>query len=279
MKVKQALAWGAEQLYGLNQPRLEAEVLLMHATGWDRVRLYQNVDQRLSLVTNWRFRRMVAKRAAHTPAAYLTNVKEFCGLEFRVTPNVLIPRPETESLVKRASVIVAEKQINQVYEVGTGSGNIAITLAVLHPTLTITASDISRSALKVAHDNARRHLVTPRIRLVQTNLAEHIDQAELIVANLPYIPQQFEVMDEILHEPAVAIFGGDDGLNLYREMFSQPAFAHLTGICLIELGARQYDTMRDWLHHRYPHIAITPIKSIDGAVCGLEADFSPALAE
>lgn len=274
MLVKDALAAAYAKLDNLPSPRLDAEVLLAYLLGWSRTKLLSELYVELTNQQINDFQMLIGKRAQNIPVAYLTGVKEFMGLKFYTDEHVLIPRPETERLVAVAKKMIEDKRLTKVYDVGTGSGNIAVTLAVHLPQLQITASDISEGALAVARQNANAHGVESRVTFVRAHLSEHIQDAQLIVANLPYIPNRFEVMEDILHEPAVAIFGGEDGLELYREMFSQPAFQTFTGICLIEFGARQYQDMQNWLEHKFSRLTISPLTNLDGSVTGMMLDFT-----
>lgn len=155
------------------------------------------------------------------PKAYNQGWIEFFKLRFKVTPAVLIPRPETEILVE--NVIKADPRT--IIEIGTGSGNIAISIAKNLPTVHITATEVSIEALKVARQNAKLHGVEKQIKFVESDLLEKVDQpADIIVTNLPYIPtERIPTLDESVKdfEPHVALDGGDDGFELYRQLFLQ----------------------------------------------------------
>ena len=271
MKAKQALIWGANELRDFDNPRLEVEVLLMHALGWDRMALYLNLDNEVSM---GQYQELVKRRKAHAPSAYLTGQREFCGFEFEVNPAVLIPRPSTESLVYRAVELIKQCGDKTIYDIGTGSGNIAISIAKLIPEAKVIASDIDEPSLNLAQHNAVSLGVDDRVRFLKSNLADHIDHAELIVANLPYVPHSFEVTPEVAQEPRPAIFDeADDGLGFYRRLFQNPVFNQRVRYVLIELRPEQYPTMAGWLVQRYPKVKTQPIRNIDQEIWGLEADF------
>jgi release factor glutamine methyltransferase len=277
MKVKQALERGAEQLNQLDNPRREAEVLLMHALGWDRSKLYTNLDKPVGMLTSWRYWRAVEQRKERVPSAYILKKREFCGFDFWVTPAVLIPRPETEALVYRAIELIRQHHYRRIFDVGTGCGNIAISIAKQTPKTIIVASDISGPSLKIAQKNVVAHRLSKRISLAKSSFTSHIDQdqADLIVANLPYVPDFFEVSAEVAKEPRLAIFDqAYDGLGLYRVFFQGDIFNSFKGRVLIELRPTQFAQMAEWLKDRFPKIKISPIKDIDGQIWGLEADFS-----
>jgi len=278
MKVKVALIWGAGQLRSLANPQLEAEVLLRHVLRWDRMRLYTNLEAMVSQTTLRRYQRMVQQRQEHIPSAYITGTKEFCGFNFIVGPDVLIPRPETESLVYRAVELTKQQHYRKVYDVGTGCGNIAISIAKFIPNIRVVASDISEPSLKIAIKNAERHRVASRVKFVQSDLTDHIQSANLVIANLPYVPNFYPVSPGVKHEPRPAIFdSANDGLGLYRQLFKNPLFGRFSGRALIELRPEQFATMKTWLRRKYAGIKLAPIKNIDRQTWGLEADFSSVL--
>ncbi|MDD5605909.1 MAG: peptide chain release factor N(5)-glutamine methyltransferase [Patescibacteria group bacterium] len=289
MKVKDAVKAGVAKLNNSPSARLDVEVLLAYALNKTRTELLTQLDFELSDTQLQLFYQFLDKRAHNCPVAYLVGTKSFNGLELIVNPHVLIPRPETESLVDAALGLIRQTGLTEVFDVGTGSGNIAIALAKRVPGLKVIASDISPQALRVAQENAKRHQVEKQLCFVESHLAEHIQAAQLIIANLPYVPDTYAVMEDILHEPALAIFGqrledtsgsesGNDGLDLYRTLFEQPIFKTFRGVCLIELGARQFDAMSEWLNHRFANIKIDPICNIDGSRTGMWIDFR-ALAQ
>ncbi|MBE3587374.1 MAG: peptide chain release factor N(5)-glutamine methyltransferase [Thermoanaerobacteraceae bacterium] len=208
---------------------LEAEVLLAHVTGLDRPGLYREAGRRLTPREEARLWELLHRRAAGEPVAYLTGRREFMGLDFLVTPDVLIPRPETELLVETALALLRGHCTQRLLlaDVGTGSGAIAVSLARYFPAATIYATDLSAAALAVAVENARRHGVSGRICFLQGDLLSPVQEIlppgslSLVAANLPYIPsrEMGRLMPDVaLYEPRLALDGGDDGLALYRRL-------------------------------------------------------------
>jgi release factor glutamine methyltransferase len=185
---------------------------------WDRARLLVERSRPAPPSLEPRFSQWIARRAAHEPTAYIVGHREFWGLEFTVTPAVLVPRPETELIVEEALDIVRGTSLASpsIADVGTGSGNIAISLAHTIPASVVTATDVSPDALAVARQNARNHGVDDRITFVETTYLDGIDQEfDVIVANPPYVKagDRPALTRSVLHEPALALFGGDLGLD------------------------------------------------------------------
>lgn len=233
---------------GVESPRLQVELLLAHVLGLPRLKLYLNFERGLSEAELDAGRELVKRRGAREPLQYLVGSTSFCGLELRVTPDVLIPRPETELLAERAWSFLGQFEAPPVtaLDFGTGSGCLAIAVAVRCPHAAVTAVDVSASALAVASANAARHGVGERIQFVQgdgfaalpTEMRFH-----LIVANPPYIPSaelatlQPEVRD---HEPHGALDGGADGLDFIRRLAADGArWLHPGGRLMLEFGDGQ----------------------------------------
>ena len=224
--------------------RLEAELLLAFAWRVDRPGLYCRLNEEPAPAVIDSFEQLVERRLRGEPLAYLTGGREFMGLIFSVNPAVLVPRPETELLVETAlGLLRKDGPSPMVIDVGTGSGAIAVSLAVHHPQLLVTALDISGAALVVARANARRHGVADRVSFIQGDLLADVDAAaDLIAANLPYIPtgELNGLPDEVRSEPRLALDGGPDGLDLYRRLVPQAARLLKTdGHFLAELGPGQ----------------------------------------
>ncbi len=223
---------------GIIEPRLTTEVLLGHAMRRQREYFYAHPEQELREVEWLHYGRYLHERMKGKPTQYITKKQEFYGREFRVTPDVLIPRPETELLVEM--VLRLRPRIGTLIDVGTGSGAIAITvIQALSPALAI-ATDLSAEALAVARDNARAHAAD--IRFLQADLLAPIADsvADVIVSNPPYVPltdlpeMQKEVRD---HEPHVALFAGESGMAIYDRLVPQ-ALRVLKpgGLLALELG-------------------------------------------
>jgi release factor glutamine methyltransferase len=281
--VRNALKTGVAQLREADVPSftLAAEQLLLHVAAEDRAWLYAHPEQNLPEQTANLYFDLIARRAKGEPTQYLTGKQEFWGLEFEVTPAVLIPRPETEHVVEVALDRLAlrerragrpQKTVGQglkIADVGTGSGCVAVALARELSTATIYATDISSAALEVAVRNTIRHNFLDRIHLIESNLLGSFAnlvprpgrepvRLDLIVSNPPYIGRREaptlarEVRD---HEPHEALFGGEHGYELYGELISQSAsILQPGGILVLELGHDSLPAVRpllnaaDWIN-------------------------------
>jgi len=244
------IRWADERFKkeGLATPRLDAEVLLAEALATDRVGLYTHFDQPLRPDELARFKELIRRRLRREPVAYIIGKREFWSLPFRVTPDVLIPRPETETLVAEALKMLtpAERKDSRILEIGTGSGAISIALARELPAAKVVATDLSPKALAIAEENALRSGVRERIQFLPGNLFDPVEKGEafdLIVTNPPYIPRgEFPaLLPEIRdYEPKVALDGGKDGLDFFRRVLPA-AGEHLRpgGWFLAEMGAGQ----------------------------------------
>ena len=291
MDVRSTLKQGLAHLREAHVPShtLATELLLLHVLGRDRTWIYAHPEEQVSTADAERFFALIERRASGEPTQHLTGKQEFWGLEFEVTPDVLIPRPETEHVIEVAldRLAVRERRAGrkqtltgeglQIADIGTGSGCIAIALAKDLPTATIYATDISSPALAVARRNAARHSVSARIRFLECNLLDGIIHRaaanagisvvgaqhaapllgkdaphespvtnhqsplfDLIVSNPPYIGRReaATLMREVRdHEPEIALYGGEEGYELYADLITQAA-AHLKpgGILVLELG-------------------------------------------
>ncbi len=244
------IRWAHERFEkeGMATPRLDAEVLLAETLATDRVGLYTHFDQPLQPDELARFKELIRRRLRREPVAYILGRKEFWSLPLRVTPEVLIPRPETETLVAEALKILApaDGKDFRILEIGTGSGAISIALAKELPAATVVATDLSPKALAVAEENARRIGVRERLQLLPGNLFDPVekrDAFDLIVTNPPYIPRgQFALlMPEIRdYEPRVALDGGKDGLDFFRRVLpAVDEYLRPGGWFLAEMGAGQ----------------------------------------
>ena len=221
---------------GVGSARLTAEVLIAHVMRVDRSSLYCHFDEDLSKEQQYVLGQLVKRRCDGIPTQYLTNTQEFFGLKFEVTPDVLIPRPETEHLVECALGVA--DQGDRIVDVGTGSGCIAIALKKNLPTAVVGACDISQAALRVASRNAKRLGVS--IDFFTGNLAGMVRRAslDLLISNPPYVPlaNLAGLQRELYAEPATALFGGEDGLQNYQILIPQAATALRSGgLLLLEL--------------------------------------------
>ena len=237
------LDWTKEYLAtrGVENARLEAEWLLCAATGLDRVGLYLNFERPLDVEELAAYRSMVARRGRREPLQHILGTQEFCGLEFEVTPDVLIPRHDTETLVNEALARMPDART--VLDIGTGSGCIAVVLSTRLHNAEVTAVDLSETALVVARRNAERNGVA--IEFLHGSLLEPVAgrHFDLIISNPPYIPSsdivtlEPEVRD---FDPLGALDGGVDGLDVYRALIPDAAI-HLNagGWLLVEVGMGQ----------------------------------------
>ncbi len=250
---RRLIEWTAEHFSksGIESARLDAEVLLGHALRKDRMWLYLNHDEPVEPEALAIYRELVKKRADRIPVAYLTGAREFYALPFRVTPDVLIPRPDTEDLVKAALsrlVAPADGSALRVADIGTGSGAIAIALVKeWEPRpIEITAVDISREALAVARENAADLGVEECISFGEGDVFDGMADRALfhaVVSNPPYIPSgDLDGLQEevVRHEPRLALDGGSDGLDVIRRLVSQaPDFIESGGFLALEVGVQQ----------------------------------------
>jgi len=233
--------------------RRDAETLLLHVVGKNRAWLMAHLDEDLGEEDAARFALLIARRALGEPIQYITGEQEFFGLPFGVTPDVLIPRPETEHLVERAVELASGLTGVRILDVGTGSGAIAVALAHELPQAQITALDISAAALGIARGNAERNGVAGRIDFKLSDLLGAVEgeRFAMIVSNLPYVPEgdrgslAVEVRE---HEPVLALFAGEDGLDVYRRLIPA-AFAALEdgGFLLMEIGYGQSQAVSELL--------------------------------
>ncbi len=244
------IRWADERFKkeGLATPRLDAEVLLAETLGMDRVGLYIHFDQPLKPDELARFKKFILRRLRREPIAYILGKREFWSLPFKVTPDVLIPRPETEILVSEALKTLAhlEGKALHILEIGTGSGAISIALAKGLPMARVVATDLSAKALSVAEENALQNGVREQIHFLQGDLFQPLQKGEkfeLVIANPPYIPrEQFpSLMPEVRDfEPRIALDGGVNGLDFFRRALPLVRkFLHSAGWFLAEMGAGQ----------------------------------------
>jgi release factor glutamine methyltransferase len=232
------------------QASRDAELLARHALGWDTARFLANRRDEAPDGFETNYDRLVDRRRRREPPAYILGSREFWGLDFEVTPDVLIPRPDSEFIVEEALAVSAASEPLRIIDVGTGSGCLAVSLAREFPAARVTATDISAGALIVARRNAARHGVRSRVWFVQTDLLAGVGQvADLIVANPPYVASvsepalQPEVRD---HEPAVALYGGHDGLDAVARLTTEAARClHPDGHLICEFGFGQEDAVVD----------------------------------
>ena len=233
---------------GIDSPRLDAELLLAHVLGMDRVGVYVNHDRPLSGAELDRLRPLVKRRGQREPLQYLTGTTEFWSLPFVVSPDVLIPRPDTEVLVEEALRRAGEH--GRLLDIGTGSGVLAISLAHELPGWQVAALDISQAALDVARRNAETNGVAGRIDFLRGDLAELPGGGyDLLIANPPYVGESewAQLMPEVRsHEPRQALLAGEAGLACYRQLAAQAGDTlQPGGWLLVEIGFRQAEAVRE----------------------------------
>ncbi|HTF57654.1 MAG TPA: peptide chain release factor N(5)-glutamine methyltransferase [Planctomycetota bacterium] len=246
-----AAAAGYLRDLGVPDPRVDAEILLAHVLKETRERILLIGDDALPLPRIRAFNRAVARRGAREPVAYITGVKEFYGLSLKVTPSVLIPRPETEILVERAIALHPRR----VLDLGTGSGAIAAALAAALPDAEIVATDVSAAALGIAKKNLPARVVLKEGPEFEPVRGESFD---LVVSNPPYIPTaDIDGLDpEVRKEPRIALDGGPDGLAFVRRILKGAKRA------LVEIGAGQSDVLRSEFRGVRFHKDLTGIERV-----------------
>ena len=250
------LAAAREQLVraGINPREAEIDVDLYARTilQWDRARILLHHREPVPAQLEPRFTEWIARRQRFEPTAYIVGEREFWGLDFLITPAVLIPRPETELVVEATAEIVQRTMSGQsprMADIGTGSGNIAVSVAHHLPTSTFVATDVSQPALDVARQNALRHGVADRIEFVCTSYLDGVDGPfDLITANPPYVRDidKRGLSADVLQEPHVALFGGDTGLDHVEAVLSAAArMLRPDGWLVMEFGFGQEDDVRE----------------------------------
>jgi release factor glutamine methyltransferase len=240
--------------HGSDTPRLEAEILLAHARRCPRIQLYVQYNEPLTEDERQVMRELVRRRARSEPVAYLVGHREFFGLEFRVTPDVLIPRPETETLVLETITLAKQRPQARILDVGTGTGCIAVSVVANVPDAKVTATDLYPRALEIARENAARHGVAERIRFLEGDLFVPLtpsEQFDIIASNPPYVADgEMETLppDVRLHEPAHALRAGPQGLDVVTRLITA-APAHLApgGTLLVEIAPEQAPAVRSLL--------------------------------
>ncbi|MDY0039472.1 MAG: peptide chain release factor N(5)-glutamine methyltransferase [Desulforhabdus sp.] len=260
--ILKVLQWttGYFSRHGIEQPRANAEVLLAHVLGKERIELYLHFDQPLTSSELTRYRQLIQRRAAHEPTQYITQKQEFWSLEFEVNSSVLIPRPETELIVESAVDLIGNTR-QKVLDLGTGSGAIAVSIAKECPAAEILATDASFDALQVAKRNAMRHDVPGRITFVAMDLFSGFARSraafDLVVTNPPYIgDEQFQDLAPEIesYEPQMALRGGGPkGLEIVRKILSEaPLYMKTAGVILLEIGHGQSEILQEELkENRY----------------------------
>jgi release factor glutamine methyltransferase len=249
--IREALTEGARLLReaSIGEDLRTASLLLEHILAWDRAKLIARYDEQLSPDTYDDYMTFIRRRTTGEPVQYMTGHQEFYGLDFVVTPDVLIPRPETEFLVEQVIEMARGLDSPLIVDLGTGSGCIAVTVAVNVPRARIIATDISAEALAVARENTVRHRVVSRVEIIQGDRLAALegrgfeDTIDIIASNPPYVPAggleslQREVRD---FEPMIALYGGADGLDFYRYLLTDSVkYLKRGGHLVFEIGYNQ----------------------------------------
>ena len=246
-----------------------AQALIAHVVGRGRAWLLAHPEAPLSGAQAAQFAALLGRAAAGEPLAYLIGEREFCGLSFEVTPDALIPRPESEALVEAGLAWARErgKPDPAIVDVGTGSGAIAITLAARLPQARIAAVELSAPALAVARRNAQRHAVADRVGLVRSDLLTAlVGLFDLILANLPYVSTgELAGLEVGRWEPHLALDGGVDGLDLVRRLLRQaPARLAPGGRLALEIGAEQGDRVLALCREAFPQAKVRLERDLAG---------------
>lgn len=254
--IRRVVKWSADDFAarGIDSARLDAELIVAHALGIDRVRLYMDLDRPLVDAELAKIRELVTRRRKREPIAYIVGRREFYGRMFAVSPAVLVPRPETETLIERALEILDADATGPALDLGTGSGCIAVTLAAERTSLEVDATDLSDAALAVAERNASSLGVADRVRFHRGDLFGALGgprEYALIACNPPYVAEteRPSLAPEIVqHEPAMAVFGGHDGLDVLRRLCAEcPRWLAPGGAILVEIGLEQGRSVADLL--------------------------------
>ncbi len=272
--IRDVLDWATKDFEGrgIESARLDAELLVAEALGIERIGLYLDLNRPLLDSERDAIRPLIARRREREPVAYILGRRDFYGRRFRVTPDVLIPRPDTETLIECALGCIDDEGVVRVLDVGTGSGAIAITLAAERPNAEVTATDISEGALRVAGDNAARLGVADRIRFERADLMNDGGPYDVIVSNPPYVKtSELQDLDPEVrsHEPATALEGGADGLDVIRTLLARAVAATREGAHLVlEVGAGQAADVAalardssDW-GHEATHVDLNRIERV-----------------
>jgi release factor glutamine methyltransferase len=271
--VKRILDWTTEHLkkHGSDSARLDAEILLAHARGCKRIELYTRYDEPLSERQRSAMRDLVRRRGNAEPVAYLVGYKEFFSLPFKVTPDVLIPRPETETLVLEAIEIAKSSPAERLtlLDLCTGSGCIAVAAAKGASKLQVTATDLSQAALDVARQNADANGVAEHVELRQGDLFAALrpdETFDLIASNPPYVSEaEYEALsaDIRLHEPSAALLAGADGMDVLHRIASEaPSRLNEGGHLLVELDPAQASAFAELLGASFREVRI--VKDLAG---------------
>ncbi|MCH4178767.1 MAG: peptide chain release factor N(5)-glutamine methyltransferase [Megasphaera sp.] len=230
---------------GIDSPRLDAEILLAHVLQKDRIYLYAHYDEPMNQPELVAYRDLIQKRAKRLSVAHILGEKAFMGLDFKVTTDVLVPRPETEMLVETV-LEAAKDSAPAIIDIGTGSGAIILSLLHFLPGAVGTGVDISPKALAVAEENSNRLQLADRMNWIESDLFTKVPAQtfDWLISNPPYLTQSDmqQLQPEVRYDPQGALYGGTDGLEVYRRLAAaSPAYVKTGGRCAVEIGAGQAD--------------------------------------
>ena len=268
MTLQQVLATARDRLAGSgidpDEAAIDVDLYARTILGWDRARLLTEQRSPAPAALEPLFSEWVERRARHEPSAYIVGVREFWGLDFRVSPAVLIPRPETEFIVEESLSLLEPLAGPRIADIGTGSGNIAISLAHARRDGRVVATDVSSEALAVAMENAEQHGVASRVEFIATSYLGGVEgDFDLIAANPPYVREvdRLALGRTVRHEPEVALFGGDSGLrNIEGVLDTALAKLRPRGWLVMEFGFGQEDEVRALVQAR-PRLRLDRFRS------------------
>lgn len=261
------LTWTQQffQQKGKETPRLDAEILLAHVLHKERIYLYAHYDEPLNAEELAQYRQYIQQRAGGYSVAHIVGKKAFMGLDFFVSQDVLIPRPETELLVEYVVAHMGMEDSLHILDIGTGSGAILLSLLYYLPKATGVGVDISSAALAVAKKNALQLDVDKRVTWQQRDLctAMPAQMFSIIVSNPPYLTAEDmkHLSPEVQYDPAGALFGGTDGLDFYRRLaIETSAYLNASGLCIVEIGKGQEKAVRQLFEWSQEYVLIEVIK-------------------
>ena len=266
MNIKQALIWSNKKLATgfFDTPQLDSEVILSHVIKKSKEYIYANPERKLTPNQLRRFKKLINQRFNKKPVAYLVGKKWFFGNEFIVNKHVLIPRPETEIICEQALEINNSNKFSRILDMGTGCGNIIISLAKNLPeNIEFHASEISPIALKVACKNAKQLDCINKIKFIKSDLFKNIsNKYDLIVANLPYVPNNLDINPG---DPGLALFGGEIGTEMYETMFKKiQKYLKPNAYIIIEIDSPAIDQMKRIIKQNLRNTQIHTIKDLAG---------------
>ncbi|MBM6616764.1 peptide chain release factor N(5)-glutamine methyltransferase [Bacillus suaedaesalsae] len=271
-KVYEALNWASSFLESAGREAKAGELLLMHVLNVNRTQFFMNMRDEMSNEQVEEFIAIVEKHRGGIPVQHIIGHEEFYGRQFIVNENVLIPRPETEELVlgvtKRIKQHFSKDEKLVVVDVGAGSGAISITLSLEEPRLTVYSVDISEFALKVASENAKQ--LDANVEFIHGDLLtpfiERQTKVDIVVSNPPYIPNDEKLSDIVVdHEPHLALFGGNDGLDFYRRFMEQlPLVLKHKALVAFEVGEGQGNAVAELLLTTFPQSTVEVQNDING---------------